>query len=106
MAIYNPSTDPAFENVNLNALASQYAAQFGHNTSILIQKITRDLIYDAAPQQFFDLKLLNMKQASNVDSDEFFYQEMGFGRDPVQVTGAIGAAVFSSGPRTFYYCEY
>tara|TARA_R110000824_G_scaffold326704_2_gene513642 strand:+ start:4713 stop:5957 length:1245 start_codon:yes stop_codon:yes gene_type:complete len=94
MAIYNPSTDPAFENVNLNALASQYAAQFGHNTSILIQKITRDLIYDAAPQQFFDLKLLNMKQASNVDSDEFFYQEMGFGRDPVQVTGAAAAAVY------------
>ena len=102
MAIYNPTTDPAFENVNLNALASQYAAQFGHNTSILIQKITRDLIYDAAPQQFFDLKLLNMKPAQNVDSDEFYYQEMGFGRDPVQVTGAAAGVAYPAvqGPFT------
>lgn len=79
-------------NTNLNSVGSQYASLFGHNQSLLIQKVTRSLIYDAAPQQYFDLKLLNMKPAKTVNSDEFFYHEMGFGREPIEAS-AIAAGV-------------
>lgn len=84
--LYTPQVPAAnaFSNLDLNSLASTYAATFGHSTTALIQRIVNHLIYDAAPQQFFDLKILNMKAPKNVPSDEFFYHEMGFGRDPIQ----------------------
>lgn len=89
--LYTPGTpgQNQFSNVDLNALASQYASQNGHDTSALIQRITKSLIYDAAPQQFFDLKLLNIKPFENVKSDEWEFFEMGFGREPVIVTAII-----------------
>ena len=76
--LYTPGTpgQNQFANVDLNALASQYAATFGHDTSALVRRITRDLIFDAAPQQFFDLKLLNMKAFEQVNSDEWEFFEM------------------------------
>jgi len=90
--LYSPP-NANLHNTNLNSVGSQYASLFGHNNSLLIQKITRSLIYDAAPQQYFDLKLLNMKPAKTVNSDEFFYHEMGFGREPVEITAISAAAV-------------
>tara|TARA_R110002020_G_scaffold220785_1_gene428731 strand:+ start:11323 stop:12567 length:1245 start_codon:yes stop_codon:yes gene_type:complete len=89
--LYTPGTpgQNQFSNVDLNALASQYAAQNGHDTSALIQRITKSLIYDAAPQQFFDLKLLNIKPFESVKSDEWEFFEMGFGREPVIVTAVV-----------------
>jgi len=83
----------ALANANLNPLGSQYGAQFGHNTSLLIQKQLRSIIYDAAPEQFFDLMLLNMQASEQVNSDEFFYMEMGYGRNPLQATAGVAAAV-------------
>jgi len=92
--IYSPgvSGEP-FTNVDLNALASQYATTFGHDTSALIQRITKALIFDAAPQQFFDLKLLNIKPFENVKSDEWEFFEMGFGREPVIASAAVAGGV-------------
>ena len=78
MSLYNdPST---FSNVNLNSVGSQYAADYGHDISLLIEKVTNKAIFDAAPQQFMDLKLLNMKPFMPCNSDEFFFQEMGWQR--------------------------
>lgn len=81
-------------NANLNALGSQYSQQFGHNTSLLIQKKINEIIFDAAPQQFFELAMLNMQPSEQVGSDEFFYMEMGYGRNPLQVTANVAAAVY------------
>lgn len=90
--LYNP---PGVNtNANLNALGSNYATQFGHPNSLLIQKVVRDVIFDAAPQQFFDLMLLNMKQSEECASDEFFYQEMGYGRNPLQATANVAGAAY------------
>jgi hypothetical protein len=79
-------------NVNLNSIGSNYATQFGHQNSLLIQKQVRKAIFDAAPAQFFDLMLLNMKGSEQVDSDEFFYQEAGYGRNPIQANAVSVAA--------------
>lgn len=83
-----------FTNEELNSVGSQYAQDFNHDISILVEKVTNAAIFDAAPQQFFDLKLLNMKQFQQVNSDEFFYQEMGYQREPITATGAAAAVNF------------
>jgi hypothetical protein len=82
-----------FTNAELNSLGSGYGAQFGHDIGNVIARINRDIIYDAAPKQFYDLKLFNLKAPRSVPSDEFFYQEMGYGRSPLTVGTAGASAV-------------
>jgi hypothetical protein len=91
MSLYDGSLGK-FSNANTNSVGSEYASTYGHNVSLLVQKLTNKAIFDSAPQQFFDLKLLNMVAAEQVNSDEFFYQEMGYQREPLVAT-AISAGV-------------
>ena len=93
MALYN---DPSskFLNQNYNSVGSEYAASYGHDISLLVQKLTNRAIFDAAPQQFMDLKLLNMVAAEQVNSDEFFFQEMGYQREPLLATANSAAVSF------------
>ncbi len=91
MALYNPPSE-GFSNQNTNSVGSEYAATYGHDISLLVQKLTNRAIFDASPQQFMDLKLMNMVPAEQVNSDEFFYQEMGYQREPLTAT-AIAAGV-------------
>jgi len=93
MPLYNLPND-TFNNVNVNSIGSQYAADFGHDISLLVEKVTNRAIFDAAPQQFFDLKLLNMKQFMKVNSDEYFYKEMGYQREPITAAAAAAAATY------------
>ena len=61
--LYTP-TVPAtgvYQNRNLNPAGSAYAAQYGHQVSSLVTKAVRQAIYDAAPLQYFDLKILGLK---------------------------------------------
>ncbi len=90
MALYN-DTSAKFNNTNLNSVGSEYASLYGHDVSLLVQKLTNRAIFDAAPQQFMDLKLLNMVPAEQVNSDEFFYQEMGYQREALVATAPSGA---------------
>lgn len=91
MSLYN-ETSAKYSNQNYNSVGSEYANLYGHDISLLVQKLTNRAIFDAAPQQFMDLKLMNMVPAETVNSDEFFFQEMGYQREPLQVT-AISATV-------------
>ena len=91
MSLYN-ETSAKFANQNYNSVGSEYANLYGHDISLLVQKLTNRAIFDAAPQQFMDLKLMNMVPAETVNSDEFFFQEMGYQREPLQVT-AVSATV-------------
>jgi hypothetical protein len=92
MALYNDTT-AKFTNQNLNSVGSEYANLYGHDLSLLVQKLTNRAIFDAAPQQFMDLKLLNMVSPEQVNSDEFFFQEMAYQREPlVAIAGAAGVA--------------
>lgn len=91
MSLYN-ETSAKFSNQNYNSVGSEYANLYGHDISLLVQKLTNRAIFDAAPQQFMDLKLMNMIPAETVNSDEFFFQEMGYQREPLQVT-AVSASV-------------
>lgn len=91
MALYNDTT-VKFTNQNLNSVGSEYANLYGHDLSLLVQKLTNRAIFDAAPQQFMDLKLLNMVSPEQVNSDEFFFQEMAYQREPLVAT-AVAAGV-------------
>ena len=90
MSLYN-NPDSKFSNQNYNSVGSEYASLYGHDISLLVQKLTNRAIFDASPQQFMDLKLLNMVAAEQVNSDEFFYQEMGYQREPLVATAASAA---------------
>lgn len=89
MALYNDTT-VKFTNQNLNSVGSEYANLYGHDLSLLVQKLTNRAIFDAAPQQFMDLKLLNMVSPEQVNSDEFFFQEMAYQREPLVATAIAG----------------
>jgi hypothetical protein len=91
MSLYN-ETSAKFSNQNYNSVGSEYANLYGHDISLLVQKLTNRAIFDAAPQQFMDLKLMNMIPAETVNSDEYFFQEMGYQREPLQIT-AVSASV-------------
>ena len=93
MALYNDSS-AAFSNQNLNSVGSEYASLYGKDISLLVQKLTNRAIFDAAPQQFMDLKLMNMVAAEQVNSDEFFYQEMGYQREPLVATAIAGSVTY------------
>lgn len=93
MALYNDTT-AKFTNQNLNSVGSEYANLYGHDLSLLVQKLTNRAIFDAAPQQFMDLKLLNMVSPEQVNSDEFFFQEMAYQREPLVATGSVGAVAY------------
>ena len=97
--LYNLPND-SFGNENTNSIGSQYANDYGHDISLLVQKVTNKVIFDAAPKQFFDLKLLNMKNFEQVNSDEFFYKEMGYQRKPLTAIAAANAVV-SPATQTF-----
>ena len=91
MSLYNDNSTK-FSNQNTNSVGSEYAATYGHDISLLVQKLTNRSIFDAKPQQFMDLKLLNMVAPEQMNSDEFFFQEMGYQREPV-ISSAASAAV-------------
>ncbi len=93
MPLYNLPND-TFNNVNLNSIGSQYAADNGHDISLLVEKFTNKAIFDAAPQQFFDLKLLNMKQFIQTNTDEFFFKEAGYQRQPLTATSGAASVVW------------
>ena len=75
------------------------AAQYGHQVSSLVTKAVRQAIYDAAPLQYFDLKILGLKAPKQVNSDEHFYHEIGFGRDPI-VVSALNAPISAAQVQT------
>lgn len=93
MSLYNDDSTK-FSNQNTNSVGSEYAANYGHDVSLLVQKLTNKAIFDAKPQQFMDLKLLNMVAPEQINSDEFFYQEMGYQREPVVSTGTATAVSY------------
>lgn len=93
MSLYNDNSTK-FSNQNLNSVGSEYAAQYGHDISLLVQKLTNRAIFDAKPQQFMDLKLLNMVEPLQANSDEFFFQEMGYQREPLVATGAAASVTY------------
>lgn len=93
MPLYN-DVSTTFSSQNLNSVGSEYAATYGHNISLLVSKVTNKAIFDSAPKQFMDLKLLNMVAPMPADSDEFFYKEMGYQREAIVASGAAGAVTY------------
>ena len=79
-----------FSNLDLNAIGSTYANQFGHGTTALIARVVHNLIYNAAPKQFYpELRILGMKTPDKITTDEFFYHEKAYGRDPIVATAIV-----------------
>jgi hypothetical protein len=91
--LYKPgsSNEPSLRG--LNAPGSDFAATFGAQINDLIARETNYAIFDAAPQQFYDLKLLNMTPSLPCGSDEFDYKEMNYQREAIGiVSGASGVS--------------
>lgn len=92
---YNPGIGNApFGNAPLNPQGSHYAANSGYTTAetILIEKAVRSAIFDAAPEQYYALRILFDKGMEDVNLDEFEYLEKTFGRSPLEAN-AVAAAV-------------
>jgi len=97
-----------FSNVDTNAIGSKYATLFGHGTTPDILRAVRYAIFDAAPKQYYDLKILMMKTPITVNNDEDVWYEKGFGREPVIATGTALAGVtqtFTVTPASLVACS-
>lgn len=105
--LYTPgtptTTESPYNNADLNPLGSTYADDYSRDTTELIRKLIKATIYDAAPQQYMDLKILNIQERRQVTSDEFDYAEMGFGRSAL--TNAVIGAPIASGASQDLPCE-
>jgi hypothetical protein len=99
MSLVDLSSDN-FSNKNMNPVGSEYAATYGHNFDLKIQKEVNRRLFDGRPYQFMDLHLLNRLKYETVNSDEHFYQEMGWQREAIIATGAA-AAVNAPTTQTF-----
>jgi len=100
MSLYNPQNSQ-FNNANLNSIGSSYAAAYGHDITLLIQKETRKRLFDASPQQFYDLAIFNqIGESISSANDEFNYKEFGYQRQPVIAVGTA-AAVTAPTTQTF-----
>jgi len=94
------SSSTQLSNIDLNALGSQYATLGSHNTTALIQRVVRSIIYDSAPQQYADLLILNQKNMLKVDDDVWNFHEMGWGRSPLlnKVTAGVAGGASQTVP--------
>jgi len=92
--LYTPGSTPSgpHQNMHLNAFGSKYANIYGHGETSKINRETKALIYDATPEDFFDLKILSMTPALGYTSDEITYHEIGFGRKAL-IIGDTSAGV-------------
>lgn len=75
-----------FSNTNLNAPGSNYATNFGHDKTKLIRDMIRNMIFDASPQEYYDLAILGMATPRVEKSDEFIYLEKQWQRKSIQST--------------------
>src|ERR1039457_2889486 len=78
--------DLALNSAQLNEFSSQFAAEFGYNTTDLIERVVNRRIWDTEPKKFPLLKLLAMKPTEYVKGQEFNYAESGWQRNALQVT--------------------
>lgn len=90
-ALYTPTNPPSnqYSLAGLNPLGSAYGNNYGQPTTDLIIEDLRPVIFDSAPQQFYDLRILNMVAPKMTNSDEFNWLEKGYGRDPVVSTALV-----------------
>jgi hypothetical protein len=81
---------PSFNNAELNAPGSNYAQQYGKDTTKLIMEIIRKTIFDAVPADYYDLAILNMQNAKFVSGDEHIYFEKSIQRQGILTTVLSG----------------
>jgi len=93
---YTPTVNPAgpagVRNQDLNPLGSEYASNFSQQTKDYVQRMVSPILFDAAPQQFYDLQILSMIERTYVGGDEFEYFEVEFGRKPYEVAANVNTA--------------
>lgn len=101
MATGNTNYTPGIQNQpfglpNANPQGSQYQGDSAltptPEETNLLRKAIKEVIFDAAPQQFYALRVAMEKTPREVDSDEFEYIENVFGRNPIEAQ-ALAAAV-------------
>lgn len=95
---YTPGIGNApYGNLNANPQASNYQGDSGYSAaeSILLRKVIKEILFDAAPEQYNALKLLYAKPFKEVASDEWTFLEYTFGRTAI-IAGATAAAVPAS----------
>lgn len=96
--VHSPGTqnDP-YGNLATNPQGSFYDQESAYNTTetYLIEKAVKKALFDAAPQQFYALKLLYQKDPVDRMLDEFSYGEHTFSRDVMEATTSPGSVAGS-----------
>lgn len=80
-----------YANQNVNPVGSQYASDYSHDTSLLIQRAIVREIFDATPQKYKALRLLFDKPVEFQPLDEFTYLEKTFGRTALVANANVTA---------------
>lgn len=88
-ALYTNSNSTQFTNAGLNPYPSLYATTYGQSQTDLVKEDMRSTIFDSAPQQFYDLKIMNINASERKNMDEFSWTEKGYGRDALQALSAV-----------------
>jgi hypothetical protein len=74
---------------NLNAIGSEYAAEFSLSETSLIKRAIAEKIFDAVPAKYKIFRLLFDKPVEYKASDVFTYMEKTFGRSAVKATANV-----------------
>ena len=89
MPYINPNQN--FNLQNLNAPGSQYANIYNNAKTLLIKDMVKSTIFDATPQDYYDLFFFNMSSTMvpkqpiiTIGTDEFFWPEMQDQRPAIQ----------------------
>lgn len=90
----NTVPNSTFNNAQANARGALYAQLFNHAQNDVLQRAVEKIIYDTAPKQFFDLKMLFDKTPEYWNTDEFEYYELPYDRFPLQVNGSAAAVSY------------
>ncbi|HHT9135804.1 MAG TPA: hypothetical protein ACFYEK_01025, partial [Candidatus Wunengus sp. YC60] len=97
---YTPGLGNApFGMLATNPQSSNYAAISGYSPTEtnLIHKAIKEIIFDAAPEQYNALKLVFEKQFREVGVREFEYLEKTFGRSVLTSTAIVAAVAAVAG---------
>ena len=88
-AYYTNPNATIFNDAGLNAYPSLYADVYGQPKTDLIREDVRYKIFDSAPQEFYDLRIIGMQEPIQQNDTEYSWFEKGYGRDAILSTATV-----------------
>lgn len=92
--IYTPGVGGSpFGNAQANPQASPYqqTSGYGVQTTILLDKAVKSVLFDAAPKKYDAMAIIMDKPMKTVKGDEWEYLEYTFGRNAIELAANVAA---------------